>query len=199
MPLTIRFIVNLLALVSLLALSGCQTAMPTSQESDTRTPVPNEWPLRFEKHSFSAHCYDTIGCSVLYNKEYLVQDAADKVRSSSESIGPNYQKGWGTVTYGGIKNFPAPAVVAWKSKDGASHEAVVDVAEIFRDQHILHHVSREDLPTETVATAGDPTIILEVNNRTINVYMREVIYLKDTESRRNESRDDVILAYSRTY
>lgn len=173
--------------------------MSTSKKTETYTPVSNEWPLRFEKHGFAAHCYDTTGCSVLYNDEYLVQDPADKVRPSSESIGPNYQKGWGTVTFGGIKNFPKPAVVKWKSKDGALHAAEVDIAEIFKNQQILHRVAREDLPTETAATIGEPSIILEVNNRTINVYMREAIYLKDTESRRNESRDDVILAFSRTY
>lgn len=173
--------------------------MPTSNKTEIYTTVPNEWPLRFEKHSFSAHCYDTSGCSVLYNDEYLVQDPAEKTRPSSASIGPNYQKGWGTVTYGGIENFPAPALVKWKSKDGAEHEAKVDIGEIFRDQRILHNVSREDLPTETVATVGDPVIILEINNRTISIYMRDVIYLKDTESRRSESRDEVILAYSHTY
>jgi hypothetical protein len=173
--------------------------MSTSHKTETYTTNPNEWPLRFEKHSFSAHCYDTTGCSVLYNDEYFVQDSAEKVRPSSASIGPNYQKGWGTVTYSGIKNFPSPALVKWKSKDGAAHEAKIDIADIFKDQRILHKVAREDLPVKTVANVGDPAIILEINNRTINVYMRDVIYLKDTESRLGKSSDEVILAYSHTY
>ncbi len=199
MPFTKQLIASAITIISIFIISGCQSAMSTSNKTEKYTTVPNEWPLRFEKHGFSAHCYDTAGCSVLYAGEYLVQDPAEKVRPSSASIGQNYQKSWGTVTYGGIVNFPSPAIVKWKSKDGVQHEAKVDIAEIFKDQRILHTVSREELPTETVATVGDPNIILEVNNRTINVYMREMIYLKDSEARHGDFRDEVILAYSHNY
>ncbi|MEO6172514.1 MAG: hypothetical protein ABIP02_05295, partial [Arenimonas sp.] len=67
------------------------------------------------------------------------------------------------------------------------------------DQQILHKVPREELPTETVATLGWPNIVLEINDRTVNVYMQATIYLKDTAIRKNEFREDLILAYSHTY
>ena len=173
--------------------------MTTSQESETRTPVPNEWPLRFEKHSFSAHCYDTIGCKVLYATEYLVMDDEDKVRPSSASIGENYRNGW-SGGYLGIRNFPGPAVVTWKSKDGALHNASINIAEIFKDQKILHNVKEEDIPEGASITS--PEIILEVNNRTVNVYMKAYIPLKEPRIPGNQHSthaNELILAHSQTF
>jgi len=198
-PPIIRFIVNLLAVVLLLALSGCQTAMTTSQKPETLTAVPNEWPLRFEKHSFSAHCYDTTGCKVLYATEYLVMDDDDKTRPSSASIGKNYRDGW-SGGYLGIRNFPAPAVVTWKSKDGVSHAANIDIGEIFKDQMILHRVKAEEIPEG--ASIASPEIILEVNDRNVNVYMKAYIPLKEPRIPGNQystHANELMLAYSRTY
>lgn len=197
MKLTNRFIVNLIAIVFLFSISGCQTAMSTSNTKQTYTTVPNEWPLRFKKHNFSAYCYNSIGCKVLYNDFYHIKKVADEV--SPAPANNDYKKFWGKMPYGGIENFPSPAEVTWYSKDGVQHEAKIDIAEIFKDQRILHNVAREELPIETVATLGYPLIILEVNDRTINVYMRETIYLKDNGTRKSESREDLILAYSHTY
>lgn len=173
--------------------------MSTSKKTETYTTIPNEWPLRFEKHSFSAHCYDTAGCSVLYNENYLIKDDADKTRPSSSSIGANYQKGWGSAAQIGIKNFPSAANVNWRSKDGVSHEAKINIAEIFKDQQIRHNVPREDIPTDTVAATDSPNICLEINDRTVKVYMKAMVYLKDTATRRSDFRNDLILVYSHTY
>ncbi len=173
--------------------------MTSTDNTKTTSSASAEWPLRFKQHNFVAYCYDTVGCSVLYNDDYYVKDDADKATASSSSYGPNYRKNWGSGAQLGINNFPSSAVVVWHSKDGVKHEAKVDIADIFKDQKILHNVPREEIPSDTVATAGDPTIILEINNRTINVYMREAIALKDTETRHSDFRDEVILAYSHTY
>ena len=199
MHFTKQLIASAVTIISIFIISGCQSAMSTSNKTEKYTTVPNEWPLQFEKHNFVAYCYDTVGCSVLYNDDYFVKDDEDKVTTSSSSYGPSYQKNWGGGAHLGIKNFPSPAVVSWKTKEGDLLVAKIDIAEIFKDQRILHNVTRDELPTETVATVGDPTIILEVNNRTINVYMREMIYLKDSEARHGDFRDEVILAYSHTY
>ncbi len=173
--------------------------MTTTDNTKATSMASAEWPLAFKQHNFVAYCYDTTGCSVLYKDDYYVKDDEDKVTAPSSSYGQNYRKNWGGGAQLGIRNFPSPAIVAWSSKDGAKHEAKIDIADIFRDQKILHNVPREELPGDTIAVAGDPTIILEVNNRTINVYMRAAVALKDTETRHSDFRDEVILAYSHTY
>jgi hypothetical protein len=173
----------------------------SSQKTNEKyTVVPVEWPLRFKKHSFSAHCYDTIGCRVLYYDDYMVMHEKDKVSGSSASIGANYQNAWGSVAYLGIENFPSPAVVTWRSKDGVPHEAEIDIAEIFKDQKILHKVSREDIPEG--AMIASPHIVLEVNDRTIKVYMKAHIPLKAPSivgNKHSDFKNDLMLAYSHTY
>lgn len=198
-----RFLIILAVIVSLFIISGCQTAMSTSPANSkvARQLIPNEFPLRFKTHAFAAYCYDTKACSVLYNDDYKVRDEEDKITSSSASYGPNYQNNWGSGSEIGIANFPGPAVVKWQSKSGDAHEARIDIAEIFKDLRILHKVPENEIP-EGWAHGISPTIILEVNDNTINVYMRAHIAtksLRDSENKYSDFRNDVILAYSHTY
>ena len=83
--------------------------------------------------------------------------------------------------------------------DGTSHEAQVDIGKIFQDELILHHVPQEEIPVQTAPTVGGPDIFLEVNDRTISVYMQAMIFLKDTPARKNDFREELILAWSNTY
>lgn len=142
--------------------------------------VPNtadwSWPLRFREHSFSAHCYDTYGCRVFYGGLLDVDDDPAVLKASSTSYGPDYRRNWRNALHGGLRNFPAPAHVQWRSKDGVAHEAHIDMESIFADQRLIHHVSREDIPLN--ATIQAPSIFLEVNDRTVNVYMQADIPTK---------------------
>ena len=90
--------------------------------------------------------------------------------------------------------------MTWRSKDGTLHEAEIDIGEIFKDQLIRHNVSHED--ASDPATDGMPRIILEVNDRTINVYMRATMWLKQPrfpEKPLSDSQRDLIKVFSRTY
>ncbi len=74
----------------------------------------------------------------------------------------------------------------------------VDIASIFRDQRVLHHVPNGAVDGDI----GDPGIILEVNDRTINVYMKAFVPTRVPQIPGNEYsrfRDDLILAWSKTY
>ncbi|MCM5657063.1 hypothetical protein NEH37_21675, partial [Xanthomonas hortorum pv. pelargonii] len=98
------------------------------------------------------------------------------------------------------KNFPPPIEISWRSKDGQAHNAKVDLEDIFHDRLIRHNVKREDIPEGI--SIGDPEIVLEVNDRTVNVYMKAFV---PTKSRRNPSnansdyRDELVLAWSKVY
>lgn len=181
------------------SLTGCQSAMPSPNPASngTGTIVPNEFPLRFDQHNFEAHCYNTIGCSVFYAGVYQIKKAPQEVSPAPKVA--DYKRYWGGALHIGIANFPKPAVVSWTSMDGQAHQIEVDPREIFRDELILHNVPQEDLPVETAATVGGPDVILEINDRTLSVYMKATIFLKDTATRKSESRDDLILAWSHTY
>lgn len=186
-----------------LALTGCQSTMTTHpdepRDMGTMQILPNEFPLRFNEHDFESHCYDTIGCSVLYCNRYQSKYGPEERASSPR--GPDYRDSWGGAVHIGIPNFPPPAVVKWRSLDGVAHEAEVDFSEIFKDQKVLHTVPDEDIP-EGWAHGVRPTIILEVNDRSINVFMKAHIATKQQQepgNRYSTHRNDLILAWSQTF
>jgi hypothetical protein len=187
-------------LLPLLCLSapGCQSAMSSTSDTSadgTARIVRNEFPLRFKTHNFEAYCYNAIGCRIFYSHTWAVDDAPEEVSPPPKMI--NYKDFWGGGIVG-IANFPPPAIVTWKSMDGVAHEAHVDIGEIFKDELIRHNVPAQDIPVETMAT-GNPNIILEVNDRSISVYMRAMIFLKDTPARKGDFREELIHVWSRTY
>lgn len=204
---------TLAAALLVLLMTGCQPAMSTP-DPRTEPPLPHlvpplghgpytgtvaDWPLWFVRHDFGAFSYETYGCKVLYNNFYHVDEQDDELQISSASLGSKYPDLL-DAGYIGIRNFPSPAIVTWRSKDGTPHKAEIDIGEIFKDRLIRHNVPREDIPEDI--SIGSTEIILEVNDRTINVYMRARIPLKAPRTPSNphsDYRNDLIRVFSRTY
>lgn len=157
--------------------------------------IGHEYPLRFSKHGFTAFCFNTQRCRVSYANTLQVNQTSP---SKAPPAG-DYQRAWGFGSHAGIPNFPDPAKVEWTADDGTELSAEVDIASIFKEQRVLHHVARDDLPTHTVSHLDGPGIFLEVNDRTLKVFMRQQIYLKDTETRKGASRSDFVLAWQKAY
>lgn len=188
-----------------LALTGCSAAMTRNTASghsgDRHESMGAEWPLKFKAHYFSVSTYSTYGCKVQYGGRPRVDDPEDELQSSSEALGGKYPNNM-TARMGPIGNFPPPAKVTWRSKDGTPLEAEIDIGEIFKDELIRHNVPKEDIPANTLVSDHAPGIILEVNDRTINVYMRAFISTKQPQKPGNKHsnyRDDLIKVFSRTY
>lgn len=196
-----------LALV-LFAATGCQTAMSSSAASSSAASAAagssvagssSEWPLRFQRHRFGAYCFDTWGCQILYNGFPHGRPEPEALSPSAASYGADLRE----RMKGGhldIRNFPGPAEVRWRAKDKTELQAQIDIAEIFRDQLVRHEVPREDIADG--ASIGEPEIILEVDDRTINVYSRCFIPLKrpqDPANPHSDYRADLIKVFSRSY
>lgn len=163
--------------------------------------IATSQPIPFDRHNFSAHCYDTYGCKVRYAGMWATKQSDEELRRSSTSLGEDYPSVMGGGGISSIRNFPLPAEVSWRDKDGNPHEAKVDIAAIFKDQVVLHKVPQEQLPPILTAPIF-PKIILEVNSRTINVWMEAHVPTKDLQKPGNpysRARNDLILAYSKTY
>src|SRR3546814_4107965 len=104
------------------------------------------------------------------------------------------------ASYSSGANLPPTAIVTWRSKDGVPHRAEIDIGEIFSDKLIRHNLAREEI-SET-ASIAHPAIILEVNDRTINVYMRARISHKALQipgTNYSHYHNDLIKVFSRTY
>jgi len=188
--------------VSVLLMTGCHPAM--SAQTNSRIAPPSQTlavPLKFKLHNFDVHCYNTLSCSVVYNNNDFARPYLNTPTPAPSAS--DYQKHWGTASYLGIQNFPPPAEVRWKSKDGQSHEATVDIGAIFKDELIWHDVPKSEMADFYKGpVAGDPDIFLEVNDHTVNVYMAMFIPTKNEQILGNKDSDfrkDVILAWSHTY
>lgn len=160
---------------------------------------PVKWPLRFKSFAFGTRCHDTLECHIPFGRLDL---GNPKPTRSSASYGLDYLKGW-SGGYGGVKNFPPPVQVRWRSKDGSWHEAEIDIGEIFQDERVRHHVPREEVADASdEAYDHEPSILLEVNDRTIRVYMAAMVFTKHLQKPGNvhsNFRDDLILVATYTY
>lgn len=167
-------------------------SMPTAQiESTVRTQD-----ITFSDHNFGAYCFNASGCSVLYANRYIVNNPDDK-SSPPPPEGYLHRLAGSHIA---IRNFPRPAVVKWHSKDGTFHEAHVNIADIFRDEKILHNSRLSDVPSDIYI--GPPDIILVINDRTISIYMKAHLPIRaprDPSKPLSNFTSNLILASTRSY
>lgn len=183
--------------------TGCHPAMNTQPLKIQPPPETLAVPLRFASHNFDAYCYNAIGCHVVYDNFDFTGSEQDPDDAVSGSPPPGDFKAQWSASYLGIKNFPAPAEVRWKSADGVLHEAKVDMAAIFKDQLVWHKVPKTDMADFFRGpVAGEPGIILEVNDRTINVYMKMFIPTRTEQiagNKYSDFRNDLFLVWTHSY
>ena len=157
----------------------------------------NKLPLRFVKHKFDVHCYDTLAFYLEYNGLGFFPDRYRTTRSPSyaESIP---RERWPLAGYIGVHNWPAPAKLRWTSLDGAEHSAEIDFSQIFADGLTLHQVPDQELPAGMFpqGISTDPEIHLEVDNRAVRVYQRARVSTRSEQepgNRYSRFRTDLFL------
>lgn len=149
----------------------------TSSVTSPATQATEAWPLRFRTHSFSAYAFDTYGAHVEYAGVVQLDQDDTVLQPSSSSRGAGYRERW-DGTHIGIDNFPGAAKLRWRSKDGAAHQANIDIPSLFAEQTILHRVPREEVSPQPAQNGQhtSPAILIEINDRTVHVYMRAMIH-----------------------
>lgn len=196
------------AALFVLLLSGCQAVMTTSVANPTAAAAASaddrpytgtvaDWPLFFKRHMFGVACFDTLSCSVLYDRR---EHGTERAAPSKSALPPERYDAAMIGTYGDLPNFPPPAEVRWTTRDGVAHEAQVDFDAIFADRLIRHQVPREEIPEGV--SMGFTHVVLEVDGRTLNVYTRTLIPTRSEQipgNRYSTGRNDLIKVYSRTY
>ncbi len=103
------------------------------------------WPLRFHSHGFSAACFNTLACSIVYNRhQFGTRKLGHDAGYYDEPSGPPPSHSWrdelsgshGIVPVDG-KTFPGPVDIEWTSLDGCSHAATIDLDEMFKDRLVF--------------------------------------------------------------
>jgi hypothetical protein len=178
--------------------------MASPSGTPTRPVSANHFPLKFKRHDFRAYCYNTIGCEVIYAGNNFTRLRSGGVVSPPPPS-PDYRDKWGFASYAGIPNFPPPAHVRWKSLDGVVHEADVDIGTIFKDELVRYLVPNDEIREGAFPGPGpatDPSIFLEVNDRTINVFTKAFIPTRTEQipgNKLSDARTDLILVWTHTY
>ncbi|ALN65916.1 hypothetical protein GLA29479_5091 [Lysobacter antibioticus] len=179
--------------------------MTTHGTSPGARLVDIPWPLTFDAFSFGVRCYNTLASNIIFmNHQFAVELDGPSGQPSS----PEWKDGW---TAGFIvmaeEMPPDPVELRWTSLDGAEHYAEIDLIEdIFPQRLVLHSVPKEDVNEDWARYEGGktrpPQILMEVNDRTVNVYMKAMVL---TNSPPNPDRPDIIgcrdliLAWTKTY
>lgn len=169
------------------------------------------WPLRFNSYSFGARCYNTLACKIIFCND---QHALDKELDgpSGQPHKPNWKDTWSadfTHDSGPPDSFPTPVEIKWTALDGVQREIEIDLNDVFPDRLILHNAKPEDLEQWWAAggyfgKGHGVDILLEVNNRAINIYMRYMVRTKHLtnapdEPESHEALFDLMLAWTKTF
>lgn len=161
---------------------------------------PAKWPLRFKRSfGFGARCVNTLDCHVVY-------DGMRYGRSSSVGAGVDPYAAAELDLWKGTQasfGFAEPVEVRWRAPDGTALEASVDLRSIFKGRQVLHVVPRHEVSELPGGDHDLPVhVLLEVNGRSINVYMRAYVptrHLQRAGQVLRGSRRDLILAKTLRY
>lgn len=172
------------------------------------------WPLRFHSHDFGAICFNTLECSILYNRRQfgtrtVDRDGAVSDRPSGEPPFEDWRERWRAgdviVPLEG-RTFPGPVTLDWMSLDGAKHMSSLDLDALFADRLILHRVQRHEVREAWLNGASvepvRPDILVEVNDRAVNLFMRAFVVTEAEQvpgNHRIHHRRDLVLAWSHVY
>lgn len=173
---------------------------PGAPNIDRRyTGTVADWPLFFIKHHFSTQCFDTQYCRVRYGS---MPHEHREPTGSVESVGRHYPAILTQAKRIGIDNFAGPVEITWRSKDGTTLEARIDFEGLFPDRlvPIPPTVRREDIPERI--NISEPTIVVEVVDRTVNVYTMTFIPMKEEQipgNRYSRNNTDLVRVFTRTY
>lgn len=169
-------------------------------------PPPIPWPLTFDSFSFDARCFNTLACSIIFHGQQHALDS-ELEGPSGEPNSSDWKDKW---TAGLVipedRMPPGPVQIRWTSLDGAAHAAEIDlIKDIFPDQRILHDVQREEVWEfwNFDSLGHSPEILLEINDRTITVYMSSFImtrtWVGEGDSTRRVARSKLSEAWTKTY
>lgn len=160
------------------------------------------WPLRFDSFSFGSRCYNTLQSSVIFDNR---QFALHLEEPSGQPRSTDWKEKWsGGHLVMNDRVFPPPIEINWTSLDGIEHRASVDLAAVFPGRVILHNVPREDVWKEwALVHLHSPDILLEVNDRAVNVYMKAHVLTNQLKASDDKnlrvSTRQLVLAWANMY
>jgi len=150
--------------------------------------------ITFNEHALDTFCYSASEMKVRYGRF-----STGGCKKTGRAKTPKDEKRFPGAPILGLPAFLGPLDAQWISKDGESLHAVLDLAEIFPGKVVLHQEDPAQLE-ETLPLITPPTIVVEVNDRTLSIYMYAYMGVKtDEPGRIRRGSRNYTLAYQKTY
>ena len=124
-------------------------------------------PLTFKTHDISTNCYSAQDVKISYGS--LVNKICAKGISREKTANDDRRLPTGSAL--GYRAFEDKVYVEWRSSDKEFHSQVLDLDEIFKGKVVLHNIDPKLIYWPIPMVGDGPTIVVEVNDRTLNVYM----------------------------
>jgi hypothetical protein len=153
--------------------------------------------LKFSNHDLGIHCYNGVkNVRLVYagSPHTLCTTGPGLEKTAADENEPP------NGSSGSYKAFAGPVEIDWLARDGSALHLDLDLDAIFKDRIVLHKADPARIYQPKPITGGEPLIVVEVIDRTVNVYMSlqlQLVRAEDPEGRR-EGSDQYTLAYSKT-
>lgn len=176
-----------------LALQGCTTRMtapaqpPSHQELHDTLNRVEDGPFRFWSHNLGVYAFSTWGCRVTYGPRVVWNDPSDHWNAPFDERPPGMRERM-RGSQGPFKNTEGAMTIEWLDAGRTPRRTVVDVPALLAHGVIPHSVKGEDiLPSVTI---HPPDLIVEVDDRTVRLYLQSEIPLR-SRAPRNPALNDV--------
>lgn len=153
--------------------------------------------LKFSTHDFGILCYGGItNLNLVYggSGHELCKDTPGREKlPSDEKRGPGFKSG-------SYRAFAGPVDMEWNARDGTHLTHTIDLDEVFKDRVVLHTADSARIYKAKPISGCEPTIVIEVNDRTVSVYMEvslQLVRADPTDTGRDRSHH-FTRAYSKT-
>lgn len=161
--------------------------------------------LMFDKHDLYLDCYSSSDLRIGYGnyhshgvfiREYNPEHRRVIARAKQPSDDTKFLSG----TMGHYRSFEGPLYIQWHALDDSVIETTIDLDEIFPGKVIPNHEDPK-LIYWPIPSVGNPVIVIEVNDRTLNIYSDVDISLlpEDRNVSNRTSKRNRTLMFSKTY
>ncbi|MBC3908121.1 hypothetical protein [Undibacterium umbellatum] len=152
--------------------------------------------LKFSSHDLSVQVFSASDLRLVYANSPHALAIGEMAREKTETDATRMPG----FTSGEYPTFAGPVEMEWRSKDGTQLKHTLDLDSIFKDRKILHKEDPARIYKPMPISGVPPIIIIEANDRTVNVYMFTTIQIipEDPNTTRREVHNNCVLAYSKT-
>lgn len=128
--------------------------------------MSSDFDLTFDRHYLSVALFDAGDLHVTYagTSHNLFARKVNRTKLPDEDMHPGF-------TSGVYFAFAGLADVQWRSLDGDFHSFSLDLDEIFKSRKIFYSAENNHVYQADPIVQSHPTIIIEVDNRKLTVYM----------------------------